>query len=615
MRVTTPGGRFRAGLSTLGICLLATVASESRLAAAAAKGEDGTLEKLIVASGRVTLDLDQQQLGAKAAGEGSSRVRFDAEPDSFLTFMVFNGELRGPLPGSMRLTLPDGAVLPASLNASRQQLVVENLAWGGQYETVVRDGATGFLYFNVEGQQLAYVHGSRALTARGGRLLVSKEFAAALGRPSATGSVAGQIAIDATLRPIEVAELLGGEVKRDALPAKGETLGGVPGPDVIVGDLNGLAQFGSSAGTQVGLAVGTDSCNAGQVDLDWFALPSNNHPVIPQNLYRMSGGASNNERFEQIGQSNVKHAFTALTENICGFGCNGVGSTHLGSGCSDPYVASLNAGPNLGSRAWINAFTGGFPSGNNVANSHTGHTHVGPSHRILTEIADLNTTLNAGATYFAEAQYVTPHEFVWCQAHAGECNMNNNVSYRRYSVTGTASFSFSPVGSTVRMQPAIMAWTGATVVQIQPDPANDGIGFIAYKVTNPSAGVWHYEYALYNQNMDRAIQAFAIPKPAGVTISNVGFHAPPQHPGWAADGTAGNTGYSSTPWAQTESNGQISWGSELLWQNPNANAVRWGTTYNIRFDSNRPPAAATATITYLKTRPKTTITVQAPSAP
>ena len=35
------------------------------------------------------------------------------------------------------------------------------------------------------------------------------------------------------------------------------------------------------------------------------------------------------------------------------------------------------------------------------------------------EVSDLNTTLNPGATYFAEAQYVTPHEYVWCQAHPG----------------------------------------------------------------------------------------------------------------------------------------------------------------------------------------------------
>ena len=32
----------------------------------------------------------------------------------------------------------------------------------------------------------------------------------------------------------------------------------------------------------------------------------------------MSGGATNNERFEQIGQSWMKHAFTALEGTVCG---------------------------------------------------------------------------------------------------------------------------------------------------------------------------------------------------------------------------------------------------------------------------------------------------------
>ena len=61
------------------------------------------------------------------------------------------------------------------------------------------------------------------------------------------------------------------------------------------------------------------------MNVDWFALPNNDHPFIPQNLYRMSGGATNDERFEQLGQSWGKHAFTAASSNTCGFGCNGVG--------------------------------------------------------------------------------------------------------------------------------------------------------------------------------------------------------------------------------------------------------------------------------------------------
>jgi hypothetical protein len=590
----------------------------------APEANTGTLEKMIAASGSVAMDLNLNRLNGTGVGTKESRpsvLRFDAERDSFFTALVFNNEFRGTLPGSMALIPQNSAALPAKLSASHGQLVVESLPWGEASEMVVRDGKTGFVFFNIEGQLLDYNPIDRALNVRMGRLLISKDFAAELGRPSDVGAIVGEISMTVNMRAVEVTQVVDGEVKADVLPANPET-GTVLGPDVVVGDLSGLAQFGSSSGTQVGLAVGTDSCNFGTVDLNWFANPANDHPVIPQNLYRMSGGATNDERFEQIGQSFVKHAFTALTNNICSLGCNGVGGTRLGSGCSDPYGASLNAGPSLGSRAWINPFSGFYPRNDSATpnNSHPTsgagtHVHNGTSHRILTEISDLSTTQNPGATYYAEAQYITPHEYVHCQANPGQCNMYNNVSYRRYNVSGTGSpFSFSPAAPTQRAKAAISAWTGATAVEIKPDPGNDGIGTVAYKVTNPSPGVWHYEYAVYNQNLDRAIQSFGVPLGAGVTLSNVGFHAPPQHPGWSGDGTVGNTGYSSAPWAQSQAGGAMTWSSETFAQNQNANAIRWGTMYNFRFDSNRPPQTMNATVGFFKTGAPITVQVQGPSA-
>jgi hypothetical protein len=581
----------------------------------------GTLEKMIVASGSVAMNLDLTRLNGtrtRAKMPKTSELRFDAEPNSFLTVLVFNDELRGPQPGSMGLIPQNSASLPAKLSASYQQLVIENTSWGADFDLVVRDGKTGFVFFNVEGQLFDYKAGEHLLNINSGRLLLSKEFAAALGRLSDAGAVVGEISINAVMRPIEITEYVNGDIKSDVMPSLADPLTGTtPGPDVVVGDLSGLAQFGSSSGTQVGLAVGTDSCNFGVENLHWFALPDNDHPVIPQNLYRMSGGATNDERFEQIGQSSVKHAFTALTNNICNLGCNGVGNTNLGSGCSDPYSASLNSGPNLGSRAWINPFSGFYPRGDSGAtnpNNHSGHTHTGPSHRILTEISDLNTSLNPGASYFAEGQYITPHEYAWCQSHPGQCNMYNNVSYRKYTVSGTGSpFSFSAAAATVRKAPAILAWTGATVNQIEPDPGNDGIGLVGYKVTNPSPGVWHYEYAVYNQNIDRAIQSFSVPLGNGATISNIGFHAPPQQPGWTFDGTLNNAGFSNAPWTQTQTSSAMTWNSETFAQNQNANALRWGTLYNFRFDSNRPPQNVNATIGFFKSGAPITAQIQGPS--
>ena len=151
-----------------------------------------------------------------------------------------------------------------------------------------------------------------------------------------------------------------------------------------------------------------------------------------------------------------------------------------------------------------------------------------------------------------------------------------------------------------------------TLNQIEPDPGNDGLWFMAYKVTNPAAGVWHYEYALYNENLDRAIQSFSVPLGGGVNISNIGFHAPPQEPGWASDGTFNNLGYSSAPWTVTQAPDSITWSSETLAQNQNANAIRWGTLYNFRFDADQPPQEANAMVAYFKTGSPTTVAIQGP---
>ena len=70
----------------------------------------------------------------------------------------------------------------------------------------------------------------------------------------------------------------------------------------------------------------------------------------------------------------------------------------------------------IGSRAWINPFTGSFPSN---ANDHSGHNHDGVSHRILVNMTDLTPGGNPGATYFGEAAYISPHEFTWCQSTSG----------------------------------------------------------------------------------------------------------------------------------------------------------------------------------------------------
>ena len=587
------------------------------------EGGAGTLQKMIVENGSVTLNLDLNGLnGSNDLTTRPVTLRFAAASDSFFPILVFNDLLRGPEPGSIALVpeVRPNPLLPAALTASLKQLVVEKLPADAAFDLAVRDGKTGFTFFQIEGHQYDYDAHAQLLSITGGNLLVSKEFANALGRPRDAGAIVGKIAIGAAMQPIEITQIAGGEPKSAVMPPLGGIIRGemptqTSGPDVIVGDLPDVEELGS-AGTQVGLGIATTSCNNGDQPVDWFQLPNTDHPVVPQNLYRMSGGADNTERFEQIGQSWLKHTFFALEDDACNFGCNTSGcatGSHLCPACSDPYSAGLNGDQGqIGSRAWVNPFTGNFPSG---ANNHSGHNHDGVSHRVLVDVDDLNTTLNQGATYFAEAQYVAPSEYTWCQAHPTECNMYNNASYRQYGVSGTTNFTFSPLGNTVRMKPAITVWadTGATVSQAEPDPGNDGIWFMGFKVTNPTAGVWHYEYALYNENLDRAIQSFSVPLAPGVNISNIGFHVPPQHPGWANDGTFNNQGYSSAPWTLTQDASSITWSTDTFATNQNANAIRWGTLYNFRFDADQPPQSANATVGFFKTGSPMMVPIQGPA--
>ncbi|MBI5863350.1 MAG: hypothetical protein HZB38_02320 [Planctomycetes bacterium] len=447
-----------------------------------------------------------------------------------------------------------------------------------------------------------------------GRLQLSESFAKAIGQPDQAGAFVGYIRIDADLKLYSwtVYDVDGAETvlfPEDFSSGQSERGGPNVGiVDVIVGDLPSTEQFGRN-GSQVGLGVGTTSCNKGTIPLNWFALPNTDHPVIPQNMYRLK-----NDRFEQIGQSWIKHAFTALQLNACGFGCtSGCSGTNLCGGCSDPYSASLNAGQtSIGSRAWVNAFTGVYP---NTANSHTGHSHTGVSHRVIVEDAEINPAQNANAQWFVEGQYVTPHEFNHAASRAAGA-MFNNVSYRRVIPSGApgGTWTFGNSGSTFREQPAINAWTGSTRAVIEPAPGADGRAILAYKVTGPTNGLYHYEYVVYNMNLDRSVSAFVVPIGAGATISNVGFHAPRQHPAWANDGTVGSLGYSGAAWSSQVLSDRVEWRTDAFAQNQNANAIRWGTAYNFRFDSNRPPVSVDATVETFKVVGSATVATQGPQS-
>ena len=245
---------LKSTLTGLMLPAFTTFSSSSDNSAARAKQKSTdiqteTVEKLIVASGSVTLDVDLDRLNDAGSATEKSKLealRFAVAPDSFFTIVVNNDVLRGLLPGSMGLIPQNAANLPAPLNASLHQLVLEKRESGEAYDLVVRDSKSGFVFFNVEGHQYDYDAGARSLSINDGALLISDEFAKQLGHPSEAHAVAGKISLTASMSPIEIQTIVNGEVQSAVLPPlrsradagapnQPDAVTSVPGPDVIVG--------------------------------------------------------------------------------------------------------------------------------------------------------------------------------------------------------------------------------------------------------------------------------------------------------------------------------------------------------------------------------------------
>src|SRR5262245_60788948 len=184
------------------------------------------------------------------------------------------------------------------------------------------------------------------------------------------------------------------------------------GPDVIVGDLQSVANFTASATIDV-FSFGTTSCNLGSANISWNSN-TNAHPVVGQNMFKMktSGGYT---RFEQLGQSFLKHTFEALLENACGCGGCNQGNTVLGVGCSDPYTAGRNANQNL---ATATSFGGCGPKNQvNAANGNYVFPPTAPAasgtvtRRLQCKLSDLEAS-SGTVRYFGECQYVTADDAI-----------------------------------------------------------------------------------------------------------------------------------------------------------------------------------------------------------
>jgi len=360
------------------------------------------------------------------------------------------------------------------------------------------------------------------------------------------------------------------------------------GPDVTVFSFTDIGNYGASGG-YCGYSIGTRSCNRGDEPLNWCDQSSGcaagagpeDHPVIAQNLYRLKNG-----RFEQIGMSWLKHGF--LSTNSTTAGCTGssggscvgppAGNNQLGIGCTDPYTSSLNGSRPLGRRSEVDGTTAVFP----FPYSSPGASTVFDQ-RIKVATTDVDMTVNPGATYWAEAQY-----FASDDASAG--NSMNNASYRQVTVGAGPSFPLTMTATLVEKKPAILVWPSADppVALGVADVAGSIVARfqVARKVTDMGGGIWHYEYAVRNHNVDRSARGFNVQFPAATNFTNIGFKDIEHHSGEP---------YSTTDWSVTTTADKVSWFTDTFATDANANAIRFATMFNFWFDADRPPSFEAST--------------------
>lgn len=406
---------------------------------------------------------------------------------------------------------------------------------------------------------IVYDRDSETMRVIGFDIQINSEFAQRLGRPELDGQFIGA-----------------GETMANVLWTDGAYAGENPGPnpegtcdfrDVALGilsDISYINRDGVYPTGVVGLAMATTSCNLGNCDVEWHAPMQEDHPGIAMHLYRETAGV-----LEQIGVSDIKHGFFALSSSQCTPCQNPSNGSFLGVGCSDTYGVGNNSDRNwLAPRDEWQAYPGTwtcngshFSGGQNDCVRRHGSSGHGPTdHRLQVTDAELDIAGN----YFFEGLYVV----------RGDQNRINNYGWRPCTFNRSGnSYNFSDgSGFPVIEGPKILTWGD---MQSWGEFPGNGQIIVSSKVTSMPGNLWAYEYAILNFDSDIDVQSFSVPVGTS-TISNIGFHDPNLN--------------DLDSWDATVADGKITWTTT-------ANVITYGEMYNFRFTSDAEPADGVADAT------------------
>lgn len=319
--------------------------------------------------------------------------------------------------------------------------------------------------------------------------------------------------------------------------------------------------------------------NVGVADVVWqpkfsqAVPPYNNaqHPYLFWAAYREIDG-----RFEQIGTSQIKHAFYTVNSN-CTIDC---GSHHiLYPGCEDIYTVNNNDGGSfLGPKNELEAFTGiweevGSFFDQNGDGSQDNTSNNSDENRLTIHESDINDNSH---DYYFSAWYII----------RDDVNIFNTMGHRQYDLLPNqqqTSWSFINPG-TFTQGPASDAYL--TPNTTAPDlmsashrtlQANEGHLTAAVKVIDLGGGLYRYNYLVENHDYDPQVEAITIP-----LDDDAAFNAFV----WSdLDDDANNN------WQITRQNNQ------LTLTQTNGNTIDWGSLFSFSFTTDRSPELGTVSLT------------------
>ena len=484
---------------------------------------------------------------------------FAARADQSLRFAATGGSFEGLTDGTVAFEGGFDLAFPDGSQVSLRGFALKALSGGRPFELLGTDGA-GVFYLDFAH---AWVRPElERLEMRNMDLRLSQASAERLGRPGLTGLAVGQVDF----------------LARAPVPAGVEIGDGgcsVTGGDVDVAltALDDLSQMAREAGVRVALALSASVRNVGQATVEWYRAITPDgqvgaHPYLVMHIYRLKDG-----RFEQIGRSDVKHAFFAVNS-----GCGCPGGHLFYANCGDIYGTGSNSNrTHFGPRDEVNSVTGAWTSlGShfdavpvNDFRDHGGNSaHDSFEHRLVVAEPDLQ---DGSARFFAEAWYLA----------AGDINIFNSMGRREFEPKLEGSFwDFLFLDATMLSGAAIDAWPAAegpgAASTDEPFNAAGGQGRLSIRVEPQPDGGFRYEIGLMNFDVNAGLDELRIPLPDDITVSDLTFFDGDDDP--------------ANDWTPVVAP------TELRWQAGSGEEQGWGTLFSFGFYAESRPQAVTAQV-------------------